>query len=62
MRQADINRVNRAKEHLKAAVTQLNSIKWENQSITEETFIKNAKDDIRGADAHLDDIITINKK
>ena len=62
MRQADINRVNRAKEHLKAAITQLNSIKWENQTGMEETFISLAKADIKEADSHLNDIININKE
>lgn len=61
MRQADINRVNRAKEHLNAATTILSSIKWENMKTLESDFVRKAKESIREADFHLDDIIRIQK-
>lgn len=57
MRPADINRVKKAKEHLKAATTLLTSIKWENVSAMEYDFILQTKGAIRDADWHLDDIL-----
>lgn len=39
-RQADNNRVNRAMEHIQAAVTNINSIKWENRTAAEERVLK----------------------
>lgn len=62
MRQADINRVNRAKEHLKAATTILSSIKWENMKVLESDFVGKAKRSIQNADMSLDDIISIQEK
>lgn len=62
MRQADINRVNKAKEHLKAAVTILSNIKWENTTMMESHLIMEAKDNIRSADMQLDDITNIQEK
>lgn len=59
MRQADINRVNKAKEHLKAATTILSNIKWENTTMMESHLIMEAKDNIRSADMQLDDITNI---
>lgn len=59
MRQADINRVRKAKEHLKAATTMLTNIKWENRSNMEDHCIKDAKGYIQSADYSLDDIINI---
>lgn len=59
MRQADINRVRKAKEHLKAATTILSNIKWENRSNMEDHFIKESKRYIQSADYYLDDIINI---
>ena len=59
MRQADINRVKKAKEHLKAAVTILSNIKWENTTMMESHLIMEAKDNIRSADMQLDDITNI---
>ena len=59
MGQADINRVNRAKEHLKAATTILTNIKWENMKTLESDFVRKAKESIQEADFHLDDIINI---
>lgn len=59
MRQPDINRVNKAREHLKAAITILSNINWLNTSMIESNFITLAKEDIEEADAHLTDIINI---
>lgn len=59
MRQADINRVKKAKEHLKAATILLCNIKWENTTMMESEFIGKTKDSIQDADFHLDDIIKI---
>ncbi len=59
MRQPDINRVKRAKEHLKAAITVLSNINWLNTTMIESNFITLAKEDIEEADAHLTDIINI---
>lgn len=61
MRQADINRVKKAREHLKAATTILSSIKWENLTGMEDMMIIQSKDSIKVADMHLDDIINIQK-
>jgi hypothetical protein len=57
MRQADINRVNKAKEHLRAATILLSNIKWENITMMESEFIGKTKDSIQDADFHLDDIL-----
>lgn len=62
MRQADINRVKKAKEHLKAATTILTNIKWENTTLMESHLIMEAKDNIRSADMQLDDITNIQEK
>ena len=62
MRQADINRVKKAKEHLKAATTILTNIKWENTTLMESHLIMEAKDNIRSADIQLDDITNIQEK
>lgn len=59
MRQADINRVRKAKEHLKAATTILSNIKWENRSNMEDHCIRESKQFIKSADYYLDDIINI---
>ena len=42
MRQPDINRVKRAMEHIEAAKTHLNSIKWENMSDKENRMVNSA--------------------
>ena len=42
MRRPDINRVRRAAEHLKAAMTNLDSIKWENRTKIENENIERA--------------------
>ena len=59
MRQADINRVNKAKEHLKAASILLSNIKWENRSSLEDDIIKKSCQQMKSADMYLDDIINI---
>ena len=61
MRQADINRVNKAREHLKAAVTILQNIKWENRTSIEDHFIAQAGEGIADAQRNLEDIIHIQK-
>lgn len=43
MRQPDINRVNRAMEHIMAAITCINSIKWEHRSPDEEAVLESTK-------------------
>jgi hypothetical protein len=57
MRQADINRVIKAKEHLRAATILLSNIKWENITTMESEFIGKTKDAIQDADFSLDDIL-----
>lgn len=61
MRQADINRVKKAKEHLKAAVTILLNIKWENRTSIEDNFIAQAGEGIADAQRNLEDILNIQK-
>lgn len=62
MRQADINRVNKAKEHLKAANTILSNIKWENVNNIEDNLIYQAKLTINGAKDLLNDVTNIQDK
>lgn len=59
MRQADINRVNKAKEHLKAASILLSNIKWENRSSLEDDIIKKSCQQMKSADMYLDDLVNI---
>lgn len=59
MRQADLNRVNKAKEHLKAAYTLLSNIKWENTINIEDHLLKEAKERIESAGFYLEDINNI---
>ena len=61
MRQPDINRVLKAKQHLAAAAGLLTNIKWENRTLMEDGFINTAKVYINTADYSLDDIINIQK-
>ena len=61
MRQADINRVNKAKEHLKAATTILSNIKWENMKVLEDDLVGKAKIMIAHADNYLNDTLNIQK-
>ena len=62
MRQADINRVVRAREHLKAATTLLSNIKWENTKGMEDLYLQQAKGSIRDADISLNSILFIQDK
>lgn len=62
MRQADINRVKKAREHLKAATTLLNNIKWENVDGMEDLLIIQSKSSISDADRSLDHITKIQDK
>lgn len=62
MRQADINRVNRAKRLLKDATTILSSIKWENTNKDEDYLLKVAKEQMEYADFYLEDIISMQEK
>lgn len=59
MRQPDLNRVNKAKEHLKAARTLLDNIRWENTNTMEDHFLAEAKRKMIDAGFPLDDIINI---
>lgn len=59
MRQADINRVKKAREHLKAATTLLNNIKWENIDGMEDLLMIQSKTSISDADRSLDHITKI---
>lgn len=59
MRQPDLNRVNRAMEHVRAANTVLNSIKWENITALEDEFRCKAKQTLRDVECILCDIINI---
>ena len=43
MRTPDINRVKRAMEHIMAAITNINSIKWENRTRAEENILEITK-------------------
>ena len=61
MRQADINRVMKAKEKLQAAFGKLCDIKWENISGLEDNLRSKAKESLITADRYLDDLININK-
>ena len=46
MRQPDINRVKRAMEHIMAAITHINSIKWENRSHAEDNILETTKQNL----------------
>lgn len=60
MRQADINRVKKAREHLKAAATTiLSNIKWENMKVLEDDLVGKAKIMIAHADNYLNDTLNI---
>lgn len=59
MRQADINRVVKAREHLKAATTLLSNIKWENTHGMEDLYLQQAKGSIHDADISLNSVIFI---
>ena len=59
MRQPDINRVKKAREHLKAATTILSNIKWENQNSMESYLISETKSQIQDADTTMMDLLNI---
>lgn len=59
MRQPDINRLNRALEHLKSATTQLSSIKWENTTAMEYGLLSKAKGNIQYVCWNIEDIKNI---
>lgn len=59
MRQPDINRVKKAREHLKAATTILSNIKWENQNSVESYLINETKSQIQDADSTMMDLLNI---
>lgn len=61
MRQPDINRVNKAKEHLKAATNLLSNISWTNLTMHQDTIVCKAKEVIWDADSLLDDVLNLNK-
>lgn len=61
MRQADLNRVDRARKHLKDATDTLNKIPWDKVNNMEYRFLLSAKDAIESVKMHLDDIINIQK-
>jgi len=46
MRQPDINRVKRVMEHIMAAITHINSIKWENHSHAEDNILETTKQNL----------------
>lgn len=62
MRQADINRVAKARERLKAATTLLSNIKWENTNGMEDLYLQQAKGSIHDADISLNSVIFIQDK
>ena len=62
MRQADINRINKAKEHLKAAIALLRNIKWENRNYHEDEFIHDSVQHIESAGMSLDDVLSIQER
>mgnify|MGYP006896857186 CR=1 FL=1 len=43
MREPDKNRVRRAMEHIMAAITNINSIKWENRTDSEDRTLEEVK-------------------
>ena len=59
MRQPDINRVVKAREHLKAATTILNNIKWDNVNGMEDLYLQQARGSIKDADISLNSTIFI---
>ena len=61
MRQADINRVYKAKEKLQAAFGKLADIPWLHTNEFESNLIQKARATLVDADRYLDDIININK-
>lgn len=46
MRKADVNRIGRALEHVKAAIVHIDNMKWENLTSRESLDQKEALDDL----------------
>ena len=59
MRQPDLNRVNRAMEHVRAAETVLRSIKWETIKMQEDLLRMDALNTLRDVEGILGDIINL---
>lgn len=59
MRPADVNRAKRALEHLEAAQTQLNSIKWDNLTGQDYALKRSLTDKIQEAKWAAEDFIRI---
>ena len=59
MKQPDINRVRKAQDHIKAALTVLGNIKWENTGAREDGLLLEAKASFAAANVYLADIINM---
>ena len=59
MRQPDINRARRALEHVEAAMTQLEGIKWENVSGDEYTLKQSCNRLLKDSEGTRQDLIRI---
>lgn len=59
MRQPDINRARRALEHVEAAMTQLEGIKWENISGEEYTLKQSCNRLLKDSEGSIQDLIRI---
>lgn len=59
MRQPDINRARRALEHVEAAMTQLEGIKWENVSGDEYTLKQSCNRLLKDSEGTIQDLIRI---
>lgn len=59
MRQPDINRARRALEHVEAAMTQLEGIKWENISGDEYTLKQSCNRLLKDSEGTIQDLIRI---
>lgn len=62
MRQPDINRVNRAIEHIKAARVIIENIKWENLTSRESSLRKSVYAELDNCEWTLNDILNCEKK
>lgn len=62
MRQPDENRVKKALEHIKAARTVLNSIKWENLTMMEDSMRQQAYFSMDTVESYLNDMLNVSKK
>ena len=61
MREADKNRLRRAKEHLEATVRHIDSFKWENRTNAQERWLSNIRATIVEKEQELDWLIDENK-